>query len=63
MHGIYYNKNFLRYQPRGVVKWRKNQCFEDRDGPRNFISPFNHLTRLVARENFIILSRRESSRS
>jgi hypothetical protein len=26
-------------------------------------SPFNHLTRLVARENFIIFSRRESSRS
>jgi hypothetical protein len=26
-------------------------------------SPFDHLTRLVARENFIILSRRESSRS
>jgi hypothetical protein len=26
-------------------------------------SPFNHLTRLVARENLIILSRRENSRS
>jgi len=27
------------------------------------LSTFNHLTRLVARENFIILSRRESLKS
>jgi hypothetical protein len=26
-------------------------------------SPFNHLTRLIVRENFIILSRRESNKS
>jgi hypothetical protein len=26
-------------------------------------SPLNHLTRLIARENFIILSRRESNKS
>jgi hypothetical protein len=31
---------------------------EDGDGRRNVVfSPFNHLTRLVAREDFIILDR------
>jgi hypothetical protein len=34
------------------------------DGPRNvFVSLFNHLTRLVAQEYFIIQCRRESYKS
>jgi hypothetical protein len=37
---------------------------EDRDGPWNVgFSPFNQLTRLIARECFIIESRRESYKS
>jgi hypothetical protein len=71
----YNHKIFSVYQPREMVEWRRNQCFEDW---RHFstlrtrtemvletlvFSPFNHLTRLVAREDFIIHSRRESSRS
>jgi hypothetical protein len=42
----------------------KSQYPEDEhgDGPRNVgFSPFNHLTRLVAWEDLVILSRRESS--
>jgi hypothetical protein len=34
----------------------------DRNGLQN-PPPFNHLTRLIAQENFIILSRQKSSRS
>jgi hypothetical protein len=33
------------------------------NGEKTNVSPFNHLTRMAVRENFIILSRRESSRS
>jgi len=37
---------------------------EDRGGLRNVVfSPLNHLTQLTARENLIILSRRESNKS
>jgi hypothetical protein len=50
-----YNKISLGYQTRQVVEWRKNQRFEDGDGPRNVVFlPFNHLTRLVPWEDFII---------
>jgi hypothetical protein len=49
------------------VKWlsgEKNQRFEDHLCPRpQGTSPLNHLTRLKARENFIIHSRRESNKS
>jgi len=37
-------------------------CDEVFSGYRVF-SPLNHLTRLIARENFVLLSRRESSKS
>jgi hypothetical protein len=87
-----YNKIFSGYQPHQMVKWRKNQRFEDylcprpqgtegypeypedEDGRTRVLkgtlstlrtrtemvletlvySPFNHLTRLVAEEDFII---------
>jgi hypothetical protein len=40
-----YNKIFSGYQPRQMVEWRNGECF---------FSQFNHLTRLVAREDLII---------
>jgi hypothetical protein len=48
---IYRNKIFSGYQPHQLVL------------ETLFFSPFSQLTRLVAREDFIILSRGESSRS
>jgi hypothetical protein len=68
-----YNKIFSDYQLCKVVKWRKNQRFEDHLCPHPqgtlemvlemlVFSPFKHLTQ-VARENWIVLSCRESSGS
>jgi hypothetical protein len=48
-----YNKIFLGYQLHQLVEWRK----------KNIFSPFNQLTQLVAREDFITGSRDEGPSS
>jgi hypothetical protein len=60
-----YDEVFSGYQPGQLVeRWentlrtRTEMVFETL-----VFSPFNHLTRLIARENFIILSHRESNKS
>jgi hypothetical protein len=57
-----YDEVFSVYQPGKMVERWKNQRFEDHLCPRPqgtcltswFFSPLNHLTRPIARENFII---------
>jgi hypothetical protein len=47
-----------------MVEHWKNQRFEDHLCPRpQGTSPLNHLTQLIAQENFIILSHQESNKS
>jgi hypothetical protein len=57
---VHYNEVLSGYQPGQVVKQstRTEMVFE-----KLFFSPFNHLTPLIARENFIILIHWESNRS
>jgi hypothetical protein len=53
------NKIFSGYQPRQMAEWRKNQRFEDHLHPR---PQSTSVLPMVAREDFIIHSHRESSR-
>jgi hypothetical protein len=54
-----YNKIFSGYQPRQVVEWQKKPTFSTLRTRTKMVletlifSPSNHLTQLVARENFI----------
>jgi hypothetical protein len=65
---VKYDEVVSGYQPGQMVERRKNQRFEDHLCPHpqgtclvGFL-PISHLTRRIARENFIILSRRESNK-
>jgi hypothetical protein len=54
-----YGQNvFPNHSQTSTLRTRAEMVFE-----KLGFSPLNHLTRLIARENFIILSRRESNRS
>jgi len=61
--------DFSGYQLGQMVEWWENQHFEDHLCPRPQVfetlvfSLLNHLTWLIAQENFIIRSRQESNES
>jgi hypothetical protein len=54
-----YNKIFSGYQPRQVVEWRKshNVLRTEMVLEALVFSPLNHLPRMVAREDIIILNK------
>jgi hypothetical protein len=68
-----FDQVLLGYQPGQMVERWKKQCFEDHLCTLRtrtemvfktlVFSPLNHLTQLIAWENFIILSCRESNKS